>query len=160
MDIDLVVRQMTENDAGEIKQVINVSFPKFYRFFARHSLYEEGPVLVAETEGSVVGFAKLIDFYIGGKKYSCILWIAIHPSFRRKHIAATLTSSATKTLKQDGAEAIFASTQRRNVGALSVLGLQGFSKVGFLGLRRLFGWRVFEFYRDIWFAPGEIVLMA
>jgi hypothetical protein len=31
--------------------------------------------------------------------------------------------------------------------------------MGFLGLWRLFGWRVFQFYREIWFAPGEIVLM-
>ena len=31
--------------------------------------------------------------------------------------------------------------------------------MGFLGLWRVFGWRVFSFYSDIWFAPGEIVLM-
>jgi ribosomal protein S18 acetylase RimI-like enzyme len=150
---------MTENDADQVKQVIDLSFPRFYRFFASHSLHEEGQVLVAETTGRVVGFTKLIKFFIDGKKYGCILWIAVHPSFRRKHIAAALTSNSTQILKQDGSKAVFASTQRRNVGALSVLSLQGFKRNGFFGLRRLFGWRVFEFYRDIWFAPGEIVLI-
>ena len=156
---NVVIRQMAQNDLSQVKKVIDLSFPIIYRYFSFHSLNEVGQVLVYETEGMVVGFAKLIDFQIGGKKYSCILWIAVHPAFRRKGIAAKLTNSATYHLKQDRAEAVFASTQRRNVAALSVLSLQGFKRIGFLGLRRLFGWRVFQFYSSIWFAPGEVILM-
>jgi ribosomal protein S18 acetylase RimI-like enzyme len=150
---------MTQNDVNQVKQLIDLSFPIFYRFFAAHSLHEEGQVIVGEMAGRVTGFAKLIDFHIGGKMYSCILWIAVHPSFRRKGVAASLTHSAIQRLKQDGAATVFASTQRRNIGALSVLGLQGFRRTGFLDVWRLFGWRVFQFYSAIWFAPGEIVLM-
>ena len=136
-----------------------MSFPRFYRYFSFHSLQEEGQVLVAELEGIIVGFAKLINFKIGVKKCGCILWIAVHPNFRRKRIGAKLTNIATQQLKQDGAEAVFASTQGRNVGALSVLRLEGFRRMGFVGLWRLFGWRVFQFYSAIWFAPYEVVLM-
>jgi ribosomal protein S18 acetylase RimI-like enzyme len=156
--LDLFVRQMTQNDLSQVKQVIDRSFPRFYRYFAFHST-EEGQVLVTEVERRVVGFVKLIDFSIGGKMYSCILWIAVHPSFRRKGIAANLTNVATQQLKQKVANAVFASTQRRNIAAFSVLTIQGFKRIGFLGLRRLFGWRVFEFFSSIWFAPGEVVLM-
>jgi ribosomal protein S18 acetylase RimI-like enzyme len=159
LDAELIIRQMTQNDLTQIKQIIDLSFPIVYRFFAAHSIKEEGQVLVCEVQEIVVGFAKLINFQIGCKKYSCILWIAVHPNFRRKGIATKLTNSATQQLKQDGAVAVFASTQRRNDAALSVLILQGFRRMGFLDLRRLFGWRIFEFYRAIWFAPGEIVLM-
>ncbi len=159
MDTNLTIRQMTQKDENQVKQIIDLSFPIIYRFFAFHSIHEEGQVLVSEVEETVVGFAKLINFKIGGKKYSCILWIAVHPSFRRKGIAATLTNSAIQHLKQNGAEAVFASTQRRNAAALSVLNLQGFRRKCFLGLRSLFGWRVFQFYSAIWFAHGEIVLM-
>jgi len=113
---------MTQNDVNQVKQLIDLSFPIFYRFFAAHSLHEEGQVIVGEMAGRVTGFAKLIDFHIGGKMYSCILWIAVHPSFRRKGVAASLTHSAIQRLKQDGAATVFASTQRRNIGALSVLG--------------------------------------
>ena len=159
MDNNVIIRQMTTNDLNQVRKIINLSFPIFYRFFASHSLQEEGQVLICEAQGIVVGFAKLIDFQIGCKKYSCILWIAVHPNFRRKGIATKLTNSATQQLKQDGAVAVFASTQRRNDAALSVLILLGFRRMGFLDLRQLFGWRIFEFYRGIWFAPGEIVLM-
>jgi ribosomal protein S18 acetylase RimI-like enzyme len=107
----------------------------------------------------VVGFARLINFYIGGKKYGCILWIAVHPGFRRKGIAGSITSNGIQLLRQDGSHAVFASTQRRNVGALSVLSLQGFRRMSFLGLWRLFGWQFFKFYSEIWLTPGEIVLI-
>ena len=124
---------MTENDLNQVKQIIDLSFPIFYRFFATHSLHEEGQVIVGEIAGRIVGFAKLINFYIGGKKYGCILWIAVHPNFRRKGIAGSITSNGIQRLKQEGSSAVFASTQRRNVAALSVLSLQGFTLARKLG---------------------------
>jgi len=96
---------------------------------------------------------------VGDGKIGCILWLAVHPQFRRKSIASTLVKAGTERLKHDGARAVFASVQRRNVASLAFFSMQGFRKMGFLGLWRLFGWRIFEFYRDIWFAPREIVLM-
>jgi len=159
LNADLIVRLMAQSDLRQVKQVIDMSFPRFYRYFSFHSVEEEGQVLVAELEGIIVGFAKLIDFKIDVKKYGCILWIAVYPSFRRKGIAVKLTNAATQQLKQDGAEAVFASTQRKNFGALLVLRLEGFRRMGFVSLWRLFGWRVFQFYSAIWFAPYEVVLM-
>jgi ribosomal protein S18 acetylase RimI-like enzyme len=159
LNADLIVRLMEQSDLRQVKQVIDMSFPMFYRYFSFHSVQEEGKVLVAELQGTIVGFAKIIDFIIGVKKYGCILWIAVHPSFRRNGIAVKLTNIATQQLKQDGAKGVFASTQRRNVGALSVLRLEGFRRIGFVSLWRLFSWRVFQFYSAIWFAPYEVVLL-
>jgi ribosomal protein S18 acetylase RimI-like enzyme len=146
-------------DTDRVKQIIDLSFPRFFRLFATHSLHEKGEVLVSETEGLVVGFAKLINFHVGGGKFGCILWLAVHPQFRRKGIASALVNAGTTRLKDDGARAVFASVQRRNAASLTVFSRQCFRKMVFLGLWRLFGWRVFKFYSDIWFAPGEIVLM-
>ncbi len=63
-------------------------------------------------------------------------------------------------LKEAGSKAVFASTQRRNFAAQGALSKAGFCRVGFLGLWQIFGWRVFSFYSNIWYAPGEIVLMS
>jgi ribosomal protein S18 acetylase RimI-like enzyme len=129
-------------------------------FFAVHSLFsEDGQVLVSEIQGLVVGFAKLIDFKVGGSKFGCILWIAVHPDFRRKGVASALTNAGMKCLKGDGAKAVFASTQRRNIRAQNVLKQAGFRKMGFVDLWHIFKGRIFAFYSDIWLAPGEIVLM-
>jgi GNAT superfamily N-acetyltransferase len=142
------------------KRIIDLSFPRFFRYFANHSVTsEEGKVLVSETQGIISGFVKLIELNIGSQKYGWILWIAVHPSYRRQGIALNLTNVGIETMKKDGAKAVFASTQRRNSAAKTTLGKAGFLRIGFLGLWRVFGWRVFSFYREIWYAPVEIVLM-
>ena len=154
------IRQATINDRAKLKEIVDLSFPRFFRFFANHSLdSEEGKTLVSEEQGAAVGFAKLIEFHVGGDKYGCILWLAVHPEHRRKGIASMLVKAGIETLKHDGAGAVFASVQRRNEASLATFSKEGFWRMGFLGLWRVFGWRVFSFYGDIWFAPGEVVLM-
>jgi ribosomal protein S18 acetylase RimI-like enzyme len=153
------IRVASANDLPKIKEIIDVSFPRFFRFFALHSLHEDGQVLVVEAQGAVAGFAKLIDFKIGGVKYGCILWLAVHPDYRRRGIAASLVKAGTQNLKQGCAGAVFASVNRRNAASLATFGKEGFARIGVWGLRRLFGLRIFEFYQDIWFAPMEVVLM-
>jgi len=154
------IRQATTDDFAKLNEIIDLSFPWFFRFFADHSATsEDGNVLVAETQGAISGFAKLIQFQIGACKYGCILWIAVHPSFRRRGIAFNLTNAGVDFLKKGGARAVFASTQRRNSAAKATLSKAGFGRMCFLGLWRVFGWRLFSFYREIWYAPSEIVLM-
>ena len=160
MSSEFTVRKRAQTDGGRLKEIVDLSFPRFFRFFASLSIHEEeGQVLVTEANGVVVGFAKLKDFQVNRVKFGCILWLAVHPLFRRKGISGVLVKAGIENLVQKGAKAIFASVQRGNTASLAVFSLQEFIKMGFLGLWRFFGWRVFEFYRDIWFAPGEIVLM-
>jgi ribosomal protein S18 acetylase RimI-like enzyme len=155
-----MIREATPSDRAKLKEIIDLSFPRFFRFFASRSVSDtHEPTLVSEQESVVVGFAKLIEFNVGNGTYGCILWIAVHPAYRRRGIALALTDAGVDYLKQRGVQAVFASTQRKNSAALATLGRAGFELVGFLGLWRLFGWRIFEFYGDIWFAPGELVLM-
>jgi ribosomal protein S18 acetylase RimI-like enzyme len=153
------VRQAKPQDKAAIQEIIRFSFP-WFGVFARQSVDdEEGKVLVADYEGKVVAFAKLIEFSIGAVKYGCILWIGVHPSFRKKGVALLLTSAGVDELKTDGSRAVFASTQRKNRAALATLRRAGFESIGLVGLWRLFGWRVFGFFGAIWLAPGEVVLM-
>jgi ribosomal protein S18 acetylase RimI-like enzyme len=154
------IRPMIPSDASRLKEIIDASFSWLMRFFALHSIREDGQVFISEVSGAVVvGFAKLIEFQVGGDKEGCILWVAVHPQFRRKGIATALVTSGVERLKHAGAKAVFVSVPRRNAASLIVFGRQGFRRIGFLGLWRLFGWRIFEFYSDIWLAPWEVVLM-
>jgi len=91
------------------------------RFFAHYSLREDERVLLCETQGAIVGFVKITEFNIGTDKYGCLLWIAVHPHFRRKGFATALTNAGTQNLKENHASAVFASTQRRNKAALATL---------------------------------------
>ncbi|HEX7482620.1 MAG TPA: GNAT family N-acetyltransferase [Candidatus Bathyarchaeia archaeon] len=160
MEDTLPIRQSTPDDYAKLKETIDLSFPRIFRYFANHSVTsEEGKVLVSKTQAGISGFVKLIEFNINSQKYGCILWIAIQPSFRRRGIALRLTNAGIDYLKNDGARAIFASTQKRNNAAKATLGKAGFRQVGFLGLWRVFSWRVFSFFSNIWYAPGEVVFV-
>jgi ribosomal protein S18 acetylase RimI-like enzyme len=155
-----LIRIARKDDLPEIKGVIDASFPMFFRYFAWHSVQDcSEPTLIQQVDGAAAGFAKLIHFEISGLKYGCILWIAAHPNFRHRGVASALTQASLEHFRADGVRAVFASTQCRNIGAMSTLMPVGFVRVGFLGLWRLFGWGVFGFFRAIWFAPGEVVLM-
>jgi ribosomal protein S18 acetylase RimI-like enzyme len=159
-DTEFAIRPMIPSDESRLKEIIDLSFSPFLRFFALHSLQDDGQVLVAEMQDAVaVGFAKLITFRVGDANFGCILWVAVHPQFRLKGIATALVNAGVECLKHAKARAVFASVRRRNIGSLTVFGGQGFRKMGFLKLWRLFGWRIFKLYRDIWLAPGEVVLM-
>lgn len=151
---------MLPSDEAKLRENVALSFSRFMGFFAVHSLLsEDGQVLIADAEGEAIAFGKLIEFQIGGTKYGCVLWMGVHPEYRRNGVASALTAEGIQRLKQDGAKAVFASTQRRNVAAQNVLSRTGFRKMGFSELWRRFRGRIFEFYSDIWLAPGEVVLM-
>lgn len=154
------VRPMIPSDAGGLEEIVDMSFSWFLRFFTLRSIREEGQVLVSEKLGAgVVGFVKLIDVQVGRNKFGCILSVAVHPQFRRRGIATALVNAGLEYLKHAGGKAVFASVQRRNTASLRFFGGKGFRRMGFLELWRLFGWRIFEFYSDIWLGPGEVVLM-
>jgi len=155
----IAIRQATVDDLPRLKEIIASSFPWFFRSFAVHSISDlDEPTLVSEVDDKVVGFAKQIQFNIKQVRYGCILWIAVDPQHRRRGIALALTTEALEWQKSRGARAVFASTQRSNKAALGTLGRAEFVRMDFGGLRWLFGWRLFQFLGEIWFAPSEVVL--
>lgn len=160
MKRDFAIRISSQSEEECLKEIIGLSFPRFFRFFASRSLTSEGFVLVSEAEERVIGFAKLIEFKVGSRLFGCVLWLAVHPDFRRRTVAIGLVEAGTDYLLKHGAGAVFASTQRRNSGSLATFRKAGFRRVRFMDLWRTFGWRVFSLYRDIWYAPGEILLMC
>ncbi len=160
MQTALKVRDVEQNDKTGLKEIVDVSFPRFFRFFAMQSLNSEsGKTLVGEKCGKIVGFAKLTDFLAGKLRCGCILWLAVHPSHRREEVASMLVQAGVADLKRRGVEKIFVSVQRRNKASLATFSRNGFERTGLMSLRRIFGWRILQFYGDIWYAPGELVLM-
>ena len=154
------MKQATPRDMPQIKEIIDLSFPRFFRYFAAQSVSDfTEPTFVSQQNGDILGFVKLIQFQISANKYGCILWIAVHPKHRQKGIALTLTNMGTAWLMDRGSTAVFASTQRRNQAALATLSKAGFVPCRFGGLWQMFGWRVFELFKDIWLAPSEVILV-
>jgi predicted N-acetyltransferase YhbS len=156
---EYTIRQMESRDITSLSQVTYSSFPKFFQYIATHNQYSKGQVLVGDAEGTAVGFIKLVEFDMEGDKFGFILGLAVHRCFRRKGIATSLVNNGTQLLKHDGARAVFATAHVGNSASLAVFGMQGFKKMSFISLWRIFGMRVFKVYKGVWYTLGEIVLM-
>jgi len=129
------IRQNKPDDYEKLKEIIDLSFPMFFRYFANQSVISEnGKVLVSETHGVISSFVKLIEFNINSQKFGFILWIAFQPFLLHKGIAFNLTSAYIDYLMNDGAQAVFASTQIRNNAAQATLGKASFRRVSFFGI--------------------------
>jgi N-acetylglutamate synthase-like GNAT family acetyltransferase len=160
MQAALIVRGAEQRDLAAVHEIVDLSFPLFFRHFAWHSLNSgEGKTLICQNGGEVAGFAKLTEFYIREAKYGCILWLAVHQKHRRKGAALALVQAGTEDLKHGGCERVFASAQRTNGASLGTFAKAGFERAGLGVLWRIFGGHVLQFYGDIWFMPGEVVLM-
>lgn len=160
MNSTVQIHQATQTDLKKVKVIINASFPRFFRYFAWHSVSDlEEPTIVLEYDGVIAGFAKLTEFQIDAESFGCILWVAVSPEYRRKGVAYSLTKASVEQMNAQGVKTVFASTQRRNRGALGALGKSGFERIGLFGLWRMFRWHIFAFYSAIWYAPGEVVLI-
>jgi hypothetical protein len=74
------VSEALPSDRKRLREIITLSFPRFFCFFASRRVdLNDGRVLVLEVQSGVAGFAKLIDFQVGGGTYGCILWIVVYP---------------------------------------------------------------------------------
>jgi len=133
------IRSATTIDLPQIKEIIDLSFPRFFRFFASKSLCSDGVVMVSQVADRVVGFAKLIEFMVGDVKCGCVLWLGVHPDHRRKGVASGLINAAKVFLKGDGVRSVFASAQHGNFASLGAFGKLGFFRIGFWGLCGIFG---------------------
>jgi predicted N-acetyltransferase YhbS len=155
-----MIRTAKQGDMEHLKEIIATSFPWYYRYFANRSVNSKtGGMLVSEENGVVAGFARLTEFTVGGRRFGCVLWLAVHPGFRGRGMAVGLVRAGVDWLVGRGAGAVFASAGGGNVCSIGAFSRVGFRRVGFLGLWRFFGWRVFSFFGAIWFVPGEVVLM-
>ncbi len=112
-------RIATASDQSQIKEIIDLSFPRFYRYFSSRSVNSKtGAVLVCVENGFVAGFARLIEFNVDGRRFGCVLWLAVHPDFRRKGLAAVLVKAGVDWLLV-GCYGVFASAGHGNVGSIS-----------------------------------------
>jgi ribosomal protein S18 acetylase RimI-like enzyme len=159
VSVGYTIRQMELSDINSLNQVTYSSFPKFFNYIATHSQYKKGQVLIGDAQGTAVGFIKLVEFHMEDEKFGFIVGLAVHRHFRRKGIAKSLVNAGIQLLKQDGVQVVFATAHMGNRASLGVFDTQGFKKMSFLSLRRIFGWSIFRFYNNVWYTLGEIILM-
>ena len=98
---------------------------------------------VWDEDGHIVGNASLIPFRDNGRRIYLIANIAVHPDYRRRGIARTLTQRAMKYGWDKKASALWLHVRDDNPGAIEL-----YSQLGFQEIAR----------RTTWFAKPDVFL--
>lgn len=108
----------------------------------------------------MVGFAKFRLIRIRNDTLGNILCFAVHPEFRRKGIASTLTDAGVDYFRNYGIKSVYISAGKNNVSILDLLQKRGFKKIGFCSLLKLYDYKIIEFYVKMQNTPTEVVLVS
>jgi len=155
-----IVRERRLGDEGALKGIIGLSFDHgIYTFFANRSLKSAPKIIVVELGGRVVGFAEPRQVQIKKEKVGNILWLAIHPDFRRIGAASRLVDECIKYLKEREIKSIYVSIERDNQPSLGLFEKKGFIGIRFSELAKQYGFRVLSFYSRFMIAPHEKVMV-
>ncbi len=157
-DIAPSIREANSSDEPAIKEICRLSFGPVYRYFAIQSLETEGHLFVSEAEGVIGGFVKLVQSDVGNSIVGDILWLAVRPALRRKNVGSSLIAASVRYFESQGVRCVFASTGYRNKPAIALFERNGFKKIGFRGLMKIYGRYILRFYSEFWVAPTEVVL--
>lgn len=160
MDAQIVLREAKNEDKDVLQRIIDSSFRHgIYTFFAKRSLRTAERIVVSEIDGKIAGFAEPLSVSVGGRKLGNILWIAIHPDFRRRGVASALVAECVRILSELNVLAIYISVESDNLPAFALFEKEGFKRVGRKELRREFGLHIMSFYSRLLIAPNEVVLV-
>lgn len=81
---------------------------------------------VWEEADQLVGNLTMIPYYSLGHRYFLVANVAVHPDFRRKGIATSLTIKAIEHARQRGAQAVWLHVRDENEGAIRLYRSLGF----------------------------------
>jgi GNAT superfamily N-acetyltransferase len=102
--------------------------PSYLRWAAM--MAEGGTVPISgyvwEEDGQLVGNLTLIPYFSLGRRYFLAANVAVHPEYRRKGIATSLTLKAIEHARQRGGQAMWLHVRAENEGAVRLYRSLGF----------------------------------
>ena len=127
---DLLIREATEHDIDAITELDNICFHGAP--WSRESYEEEltknnlAVYLVAETEEKIVGFVGIWLIFDEGH----ITNVAVHPDYRRRHIADNLLTVLLNLIEEEGITAETLEVRAGNEPAKALYRKFGFAEAG------------------------------
>ena len=152
------IRKVEPRDKEAVSEICRISFDRLYEYFASRSFSSSDQVFVSDVEDRVVGFAMLRLVHIRKQILGNVLWLAVHPKFRRRGVASALLEVSIDYFKNHLIRTAYASVKKNNLSSIYLFERERFRKLDFHKLTQLYGFRVVEIYLKMHIAPTEIVL--
>jgi ribosomal protein S18 acetylase RimI-like enzyme len=138
--VEINIREMALRDLPAVFELGQRLFtadqlPTLYRSWDTQELVqlfgsEEETCLVAETEGTIVGFAlgRIMEKPRSAWRYGWLLWLGVDPAMKRRKIAARLMKHLTNLFIDREVRILLVDTDEDNTEALAFFRKQGFGQ--------------------------------
>ncbi len=151
------IRDGTPEDAASIEHIVRASFDRVYAFFAIRGRRRASPLLIAEEDGTVLGFleGRLFD---GRPPIGYVYFVAVDPDRRRHHAGRILVEESLRRFQARGATRVFAAVPSDNQASMGLFSALGFREVPRGAMWRWYRWRSLAVQMGMLIAPHEVLL--
>jgi ribosomal protein S18 acetylase RimI-like enzyme len=152
------LREMRPEDRPAVERISRASFDRVYAFFSIRGSRGGWPRLVAENDGSVVGFleGRLFD---GHPPIGYVYFVAVDAEHRRHHAGRILVEEALRRYREKGATRVFAAVPEGNEGSMALFKTLGFEEAPQDAMWRWYRLRSIVLQMNMMIAPHEILLV-
>ncbi len=151
------LRETRPEDRPAIERISRASFDRVYAFFSIRGCRSGWPQLVAEDDGTVVGFleGRLFD---GRPPIGYVYFVAVDPGHRRRHAARVLVEDSLRRFRERGATRVFAAVPEGNEASMGLFRNQGFETVPRGAMWQWYRLRSIALQMNMMIAPHEVLL--
>jgi len=148
---------MRPEDRPAIERISRASFDRVYAFFAVRGSRQGWPRLVAEEDGTAVGFleGRLFD---GRPPIGYVYFVAVDPGRRRHHVGRILVEESLRRFRERLATRVFAAVPGDNEPSMSLFKTLGFEEVPRGAMWEWYRLRSIAVQMNMMIAPHEILL--
>ena len=138
------IRHLQKDDADAISRIyaditMKPVDPDFKRGVEEHALRDDQACLVAEQDGTVVGFmiSYILTAGFGMPKSAWIATLGVDPNCMGRSIGASLAKEIMKHYQAQGVENVYTSVRWDSTDLLSFFKTLGFDRSNFINLRKV-----------------------
>jgi ribosomal protein S18 acetylase RimI-like enzyme len=138
------IRHLQKDDADAISRIyaditMKPVDPDFKRVVEEHALRDDQACLVAEQDGTVVGFmiSYILTAGFGMPKSAWIATLGVDPNCMGRSIGASLAKEIMKHYQAQGVENVYTSVRWDSTDLLSFFKTLGFDRSNFINLRKV-----------------------
>lgn len=151
------LRETRLEDRSAIERISRSSFDRVYAFFAIRGSRRGWPQLVAEEDGTVIGFLEGRVFE-GRPPIGYVYFVAVDPDHRRKHAGRVLVEESLKRFRDRGATRVFAAVPEDNGASMNLFKAIGFEEVPRGAMWQWYRLRSIAVQTNMLIAPHEVLL--
>ena len=152
------IRDGQDLEFSEFERISGTSLNMLYRNLASNSFKIADKRLVAYEKNEPVGYLLLKNMNLGNSSIGLLMWGAVMPEFRGKHIGSELVENALAYFKANGIREVYSATTKDNIPSIKMFKRNNFEIISFNEILSKHGLTAIKLYINAFLFPNKFIL--